>query len=275
MYKVKPSNTIQKAIKSKKKLLEKADLFDFALKLNNKMYLHVGYSKFSKVQTVGILIVGEDGEVIAREEAIQPAYMFNQYNSYISDVIEVMIPETRKSMKPYENVISELEMLVDEQSPEFAQRTLENYRKVVDIRENQGEVVLKIRDIQNMILDKTGYFTNDELKVIRELCESFTVGQFTIARTFLGSIEEVKKTIKWLSELNNGHGKLVKLLEESVAEKAMNILRKAHKVHQVDYEGNAVQYPKGEAEAAEKWLEVYRDMIERSSEKNILSVLRN
>ncbi|WP_230500201.1 hypothetical protein [Sutcliffiella rhizosphaerae] len=55
----------------------------------------------------------------------------------------------------------------------------------------------------------------------------------------------------------------------------MNILKKAHQVHMVDYDGKSVTYPSNIMEAAEKWLEVYRNMVKKSTEKNIKPVLRN
>lgn len=270
MYKVKPSS--QKEIKRNKQLLEKVDLFDYALKYNNKIYLHVNYSRFGNV--TGLLILDEYGEAIPKEEAIQPLYMFNQYNSYIHDVIDVMIPETRKSLKGYEDVAETLRAIVTDSSPNFAQATLKSFETVIQTRKKQGELVYKIRDIQNKILDEVGYLTETDLEAIKGYSEAFTVGQYNIAMAHLNGETDVKMTIEWLEKSGTENAKLISLLKSHISQRSMNIMKKSYERYLVDYDGNAVHYSPDE-NGTEKWLEVYREMITKSKEKNILPKLRN
>ncbi|WP_230500197.1 hypothetical protein [Sutcliffiella rhizosphaerae] len=177
-------------------------------------------------------------------------------------------------MKPFELVVDFLGELVDESSPEFTKATLKSFQTVVITRKGQEEIVNKIRDIQNRILDEVGYFTEEDLRTVSEYTESFSKGQFIIAVTQLENEEEVKKTISWLEEVDSSKEDLIKLLKESVGTKAMNILRKAHSVHLKDYDGNKVSYS-SEENGADKWIEVYRDMVNKSTQKNLLPYLRN
>ncbi|CAG9620267.1 hypothetical protein [Sutcliffiella rhizosphaerae] len=156
-------------------------------------------------------ILGENGEIIPGKEVLQPAFIFNQNNSLIQDVIDIMVPETRKSIDPYEEVVTQLSKLIDNDSPEYVQRTLKSYETFVKTRKGQGELVYKIRDIQDNILDNIGYLTVVDLEKVIEHCEAFTKGQFIIARTLLGHVEEVKMN-GWLEKSTSNNKRLIRIL---------------------------------------------------------------
>ncbi|QFT87768.1 hypothetical protein FIU87_03800 [Bacillus sp. THAF10] len=272
MFKVQPSPKINKSISKKKKFLEKADLYEYALKYQNELYLNVDFLQFGKSK--GTLLLDEQGEIVPKDQALQPAILHSHFNNYIHAVINTMIPETRKSIKPYEEVVFLLGPLLDSEVPDYVQTTFECFQKVVDIREEQNQIIYKIRDIQNMVYDKVGYFTEEDLTVMRENCEGFNVGQFTIGKVQLESVKEIEQTIEWLKHKNGNHQKLIGLLEDSLSEKSQAILRKAFAEQTKDYHKNVVEYPSGD-EGVEKYLTVYREIVAKSTEQYIIPAMRN
>lgn len=272
MFKVQPSPSIKKSINKKKKLFEKTDLYGYALKYQGAYYLNVDFLQFGNSK--GTLLLNEHGEIVPKEEALQPAILHSHFNNYIHAVINTMIPETRKSIKPYEEVSSLLGALIDSEIPDYVKVTFECFKKVVDIREEQNQSIYKIRDIQNKVYDEVGYFTEEDLAVMRELSESFNVGQFIIGSVQLDSVKEVEQTIGWLKQKQGDHSKLIRLLEDSLSEKSQAILRKAFKEQTKDYNNNEVVYPPGE-QGIVKYLSVYREIVAKSTEKYIIPAMRN
>ncbi|CAG9620268.1 hypothetical protein [Sutcliffiella rhizosphaerae] len=273
MYKIQRTSKIKRAINSKKKLLEKTDLYDYALKFKDKIYLNVDFLTYGNKKK-GTLILSKDGDIIPREEAIQALTFHSHFNNYIDGVINIMIPETRKSLKPFEEVVALFNELEVEGGLEFVNSTHHNFKRVLEIRKVQSEIIYKIRDIQNKVLDEVGYFTEEDLQAMREYCESFNVGQFKLARVRLDHIKDVEQTIYWLKENKSNNEKLIRLLEDSIGESTISILKKAYKEQSSDYYHKEVLYPPGE-EGVKKYLEVYRDIVYQSTKDNVLPGLRN
>ncbi|CAG9620264.1 hypothetical protein [Sutcliffiella rhizosphaerae] len=75
MFKTPLTSIINQSINNKKKFLESTDIYKYAFKYEDKIYLHVDYLRFGK--SVGGVILSEEGELVPKDEAIQPYIGFN------------------------------------------------------------------------------------------------------------------------------------------------------------------------------------------------------
>ncbi|TCJ02182.1 hypothetical protein [Cytobacillus praedii] len=205
MIDTKPAKLHEKNIKQYKKIFEKWDMWDFAYFDGKDYYFLTLYEQVLKGIT-GYLILDYKGNIVPFVQAKAPALSLIRFNTMIHGAMQEMVPQMRKSMTPYKEVVSllskyktnlvskhpNLESSV-EKVIQYTTHALGNSMRIEGF-------INKLGHLQRFATREHGYFDDEILKAMKEESVKYNAMMYEYGLNEFDMMNDYQQIINALSE---------------------------------------------------------------------------
>ncbi|NGQ97042.1 hypothetical protein G3578_17915 [Brevibacillus sp. SYP-B805] len=173
--KVVQSGPVRTQIQKFKRFLEKAVMFPFAAKMNDRFYYKVQYWKWGRNEVVGYLIMRPDGELVPRNEAAPVLKLFEGYNVGAHKWRREVAMEKNKPVGMYKEKLEYLQALrpyyddrMDNTLKQDMEKMIDMCRYMAGSRERISVIYEKGSQNINQMLAR-GYLTPEDYQTLSNL----------------------------------------------------------------------------------------------------------
>jgi hypothetical protein len=278
--KVTETAQVRAQIKAYKRLLEKAELFQHAVRMNDQFYYNVQYWRWGKDEAVGYLIVRPDGTVVPREEARPVVRLFMSHNNAVINFTKDFAGDKEKPVWMYEQkrdclsaLLPYCEADMDAQTRRDALEVMEVCNDVVLSRERLRDVYEKGMRHHNQMLARGYVIPEDETALRDVLYESDFILYERLRKQveIRGAVDRLyaffaSKDFPLDQDMQKTRKKLIDLLRNYKDER----LRKTNDESVRSFETTAVSF-----QTADQLADSYREQNEALFQRLVISILRN
>ncbi|KQL45166.1 hypothetical protein AN963_28140 [Brevibacillus choshinensis] len=271
---------VRAQIKAFKHLLEKPELFNHAVQMNERFYYNVQYWKWGGKEAVGYLILRPDGEIVPRREAEPVVRLFMSHNNAVINFTKDFAADKEKPVWMYEQKRDILQALLPDCEASMDVQTQKDARQLIDVCEFVVDGRDRLRDIfeagmraHQQMLARGYVISEDETALRNALYESDYLLYERLRRQV-----EVREAVDRLSvffannrlALSGEQLKKKEKLSELLRRYKDEGLRKTNDESVRSFETQSVSY-----QSAEQLAESYREQNDALFQRLVVSILRN
>lgn len=278
--KVTENAQVRAQIKAFKRLLEKPELFQHAVQMNDQFYYNVQYWRWGKDEAVGYLILKPDGTVVPRREAEPVVRLFMSHNNAVINFTKDFARDKEKPVWVYEQkrdclraLLPHCEASMDPQTRQDALELMEVCNDVVQSRDRLREIYERGMRHHNQMLAR-GYVIPEDETALRDVLYESDFLLYERLRKQLeirGAVDRVyaffaRKDLPLDPDMQKARKKLSDLLGNYKDER----LRKTNEASLQSFETTATAF-----QTADQLAESYREQNEALFQRLVISILRN
>ncbi|MBO8164392.1 MAG: hypothetical protein H0Z34_11830 [Brevibacillus sp.] len=287
--KVQETPEIKTQIKKYKKWLEKAELFPYTFKWNDKEYCYVFYKRVGG--RAGILILDLHAQVVSREEAEVVAVKVGNYNSIVVEGNRKLSRDKNRPIWPIQNMIAILDQL-EPVCSSFAdfheiQDDWHGFRQTLQTiftgQQRLQEIYDEMQKVDDTVHEKRNYtLIPEDVEEMRKLIREWQRIMYTEGRLQLESIPAVRRIQAFLKQYRNRVNlqtrpaveKLLHLIKKYLDPDSLKILHRSLSGFEKDEHGRPVTFAPGER-GIEQMMEMYERRSKFDLQRVFIDGLRN